>query len=497
MKFQIGSFILDEQTRLLMSGEKQSKIRPKTLSLLLYLANRSGKIISKQELLDKVWDDVSVDDGVVFQSIREIRQLFDDANIIQNHPRKGYQFTADFVELNAEPETGLAPPRRFNLKTRLAGIAFACIGLLAYLMLLRTPQEIEYQQRILVLPIKNQVSYGEHEWVYLGGMEQLIANLQGLTPANYLYPGTQVPRLMHLSGAKRDYNYSHVEKLFALSGASIIVESELIGNASDYKLVYRLHDGKDVKEGVILDPSVQSGLKALSQTIAEFVDTDLTQSQSTPQQEFSDALFAKAMATYESDWQTSISFFQSYLVLNPESVIAHLYLSKLYLWQENLIEATEVIEKAKRLEIGFPHDKAHLKLIEARVAAKQKDYVVAHERFAEAREIASPLNRWFLKASIEEEQGLTFLQQQQADQAVETFREALAYYQITQSPIGLHSTRLHLSKALFESGQFDEAKAFFKAAEKGIRESELDFLYGMLDEYENHIRVLPDTGNNP
>ncbi len=70
MKYQVDTFVLDVQARTLSADDSCQNIRPKTLEVLLYLANRTGDIISKQELLDCIWDDVNVDDGVIFQSIR-------------------------------------------------------------------------------------------------------------------------------------------------------------------------------------------------------------------------------------------------------------------------------------------------------------------------------------------------------------------------------------------------------------------------------------------
>ena len=52
MKYQIDDFILDAKARTLSDINQQQNVRPKTLAVLLYLAQRSGNIISKQELLE-------------------------------------------------------------------------------------------------------------------------------------------------------------------------------------------------------------------------------------------------------------------------------------------------------------------------------------------------------------------------------------------------------------------------------------------------------------
>ena len=495
MKLQIGDYTLDSQKRTLNSGNVSQKIRPKTLSLLVYLAERPGQIISKQELLNQVWDDVAVDEGVVFQSIREIRHLLGSHDALLNHPRKGYQLTLEVGQVASSSKQVAAPHKvHFPQGALLVVLVTITLALLAT-QFFSTPRDTAH--RIMVLPVKNHVQFGDHDWVSLGAMEQLIANLTGLPDDNLVYSGTQVIRHIHQSGLTKNIAPEEATKLLAVSGASMVVETELHGNSSDYKLVYRIHDSTGTKEGVLLDPKIAEALKSLALIVAQQIDVSLNQQPRAPQQEFSDALFAKAMISYESDWQSSISFFQSYLALNPNSVIAHIYLSKLYLWQDKPIDAANVIDKASKLKTGFIHDQAHIKLIQGRVSARQGNYAQAHEYFEQAQRILIPLNRWFLKASIAEEQGLTFLAQQQADQAIRVLTQALNFYQITQSPIGINSTRLHLSRAFHENGQVAEAKEYFQRADYEIRQSQLDFLYDMLERYADCLKALPDQGDNP
>jgi len=54
MKYQIDKFVLNVQTRTLSAKGSCQNIRPKTLEVLLYLAQRAGQIISKQELLENI-----------------------------------------------------------------------------------------------------------------------------------------------------------------------------------------------------------------------------------------------------------------------------------------------------------------------------------------------------------------------------------------------------------------------------------------------------------
>jgi DNA-binding winged helix-turn-helix (wHTH) protein len=73
-------------------------LRPKTYSVLIYLLENAGRLVSKAELMGIVWGGRSVEEGVLNQSISEIRQALGDdrkhPKFIQTISRKGYRFIA-------------------------------------------------------------------------------------------------------------------------------------------------------------------------------------------------------------------------------------------------------------------------------------------------------------------------------------------------------------------------------------------------------------------
>lgn len=492
MKYHVDTFVLDVQARTLSADDNCQNIRPKTLEVLLYLANRAGDIISKQELLDCIWDDVNVDDGVIFQSIREIRKLFGHSDIILNFPRKGYQFTAQLVPINHSQQdklNGLATPS--VLKYYIAAILLICLTLLTILFSSEDTAEVNFDQSILVLPIKNSIPYGENDWIYLGAMEQLIAKLKSFPNSIFIYQGTYIPHLMYTAGLDRKFSSNDVAKIFNVSGATLIVEAEILGYVSDYKLVYKFHVENDVKQGVILDTSINAALVTLSKKLADFINQPLKKSEYKPINEFNDALFAEAMISYESDWHTSISFFESYLSLNPDSIIAMIYLSKLYLWDNQIGKAADLLDKSANILIENPLEVANIQLLKGRISAKKQDFIQALQFYKQVTNITDKHQDWFLKASVAEEQGLVYLKQKRLNKSLEAFTNALSAYKIIQSQIGINSTRLHLAEVLFLQGNIEQAKENYTKAKGSIKSIKLEFLYSMLEQYkikfENHL----------
>src|SRR5712691_11149331 len=85
-------FALDLARGCLRVGDQDIDLRPKAFEVLRYLAENAGRLVSKQELYDAVWPNVTVCDGSLVQCIRELRhKLGDDHHrLIKTMSRRGY-----------------------------------------------------------------------------------------------------------------------------------------------------------------------------------------------------------------------------------------------------------------------------------------------------------------------------------------------------------------------------------------------------------------------
>jgi DNA-binding winged helix-turn-helix (wHTH) protein/tetratricopeptide (TPR) repeat protein len=84
------------------------KLRPKTFDMLNLFAANSGRVLSKQQLMDALWPNLHVSDDSLFKCIRELRTALGDTErqIIKLAPGHGYLFEAEVVAESA----GIAPP---------------------------------------------------------------------------------------------------------------------------------------------------------------------------------------------------------------------------------------------------------------------------------------------------------------------------------------------------------------------------------------------------
>ena len=78
---------------------------PKDLETLFVLVERAGHIVEKEELLEKVWPGVFIEEGNLARHIFNLRQVLgnsgDERDYIETIPRRGYRFIASVVRINA------------------------------------------------------------------------------------------------------------------------------------------------------------------------------------------------------------------------------------------------------------------------------------------------------------------------------------------------------------------------------------------------------------
>jgi DNA-binding winged helix-turn-helix (wHTH) protein len=93
-----GEFRLDSADRSLWRGRERVQVKPKLLALLQYLARNPGRLVTKEELLDRIWGDCHVEWSVLKASVAQLRRALGDSvetpRFIETVSRHGYRFIA-------------------------------------------------------------------------------------------------------------------------------------------------------------------------------------------------------------------------------------------------------------------------------------------------------------------------------------------------------------------------------------------------------------------
>ena len=108
-----GSFCVETAKRLWRDGQLV-EIRPRPLAMLRYLAERPHQLVTKEELLKRLWPGIYVTKTVLKVCAREIRQaLADDASrpqFIQTVGTEGYRFIAPIATTPPVPSSQFPVP---------------------------------------------------------------------------------------------------------------------------------------------------------------------------------------------------------------------------------------------------------------------------------------------------------------------------------------------------------------------------------------------------
>ena len=110
---RFGRFELQRHERRLLVDGRPAPLGARAFDLLVVLAERPGELVGKNELLDRVWPDVVVEEGNIPVQVNALRKVL-GGDLIGTVPGRGYRFTARIEGKVAEPPAmavaGARPP---------------------------------------------------------------------------------------------------------------------------------------------------------------------------------------------------------------------------------------------------------------------------------------------------------------------------------------------------------------------------------------------------
>ncbi|MDI1240401.1 MAG: tetratricopeptide repeat protein [bacterium] len=151
VSYTFRTFRIDVSERRLLENRATIPLTPKSFDLLVYLVERSGHLVEKDELLEKVWPDSIVEESNLARIVHTLRKVLgEDKNgerLIETVPKKGYRFVAEVTRLGdvdrrtefatfpAEPEPIPPPARTLYSRSTLITVSAAIVGLVLVLAL--------------------------------------------------------------------------------------------------------------------------------------------------------------------------------------------------------------------------------------------------------------------------------------------------------------------------------------------------------------------------
>ena len=116
--FRLGDWLVRPSLATIERGTEAVHVTPRSMAVLVYLADAGGTVVSRNELLDAVWPGMSVTPDALSQCVVELRKAFHDdpkhPAVIQTIPKLGLRLLVA-VGPGADISVEAAPPRRSKL----------------------------------------------------------------------------------------------------------------------------------------------------------------------------------------------------------------------------------------------------------------------------------------------------------------------------------------------------------------------------------------------
>ncbi len=112
-QYEFGPFRLDAARRALYRGTEFVALTPKAAEMLLLLVEEAGRVVTKEQLLERAWPGVVVEEGALANNISALRKVLDPAfegeGPIATVARRGYRFSAPVQTMSTAGSPASSP----------------------------------------------------------------------------------------------------------------------------------------------------------------------------------------------------------------------------------------------------------------------------------------------------------------------------------------------------------------------------------------------------
>lgn len=279
--YRFDDVLIDVQNlKVTVSGEIRP-LEPKAFRLLQFLIENSGRVVTKEEILQAVWAGTFVTDNALTRAITQIRKALNDdpkqPKYIETVPTVGYRFLAQRSLESAAAPRPAATAARWRLS--LTAIFILTAVLLAFVLNVgrvrrwlpgsSAPSTI---RSILVLPLEGLSNEADLDYFADGMTDALITNLAQIEALRVISrttamqykkarePLPQIARELNVDAA--------VEGTAVRSGNRVRITTQLVLAREDKHIWARAYE-RDVEDILALQDEV-------AQNIAEEIRTQVT-----------------------------------------------------------------------------------------------------------------------------------------------------------------------------------------------------------------------------
>jgi TolB-like protein/DNA-binding winged helix-turn-helix (wHTH) protein len=254
---RIGAWRVDPALDEISKGGNAVKLEPRTMRLLVCLAEHAGRVVSVDELLDQVWKDVVVTPNSVYHAVAELRRVLGDntkdPTYITNILRRGYRLVAPVAPWVDSPavadlessthriERSLPPRAPSNIgpwsRVRWPGLALL-IALTLALTYAYVITSAPHKVMLVVLPFQNLTGDVQRDYFSDGRTEELITQLGSLDPSH-------LGVIARTSSMQYKVSHKDVAQIARELGVDYLLEGSVRGSSERVRVAAQLIAGND------------------------------------------------------------------------------------------------------------------------------------------------------------------------------------------------------------------------------------------------------------
>ena len=351
------------------------------IDTLVVLVEADGRLVTKQDLMERVWPGTFVEEGSLARNVSALRRALGDTaeepRYIETVPRRGYRFSAPVRRASASPAAEDEPPRpdARSAPRRLwlygAAVATLLLAATAGAAVWRAWDRetgVGPVRSMAVLPLRNFTGRTDLEFVADGTTEELVSTLAQIPSLRVIghRSVTVYKDSTKTAGAiARELGVDVVlEGAVRESNGRLRVSAALIDAASETSLWAKTQEGS-VQDLLAIQEEIARAVASVVARGDETRTARISRPRTTSPAAYEEILKGQAFSwrDFDADARRAIAHFQRATELDPNSAIAHAYLSGS--WQNlsgssGIEPARQAASRAVALDPDLPE--AHLEM---------------------------------------------------------------------------------------------------------------------------------------
>jgi len=377
---EFGRFRLDPHKRVLWCEDEPVNLPLKEIELLCVLTEQPGEVVTKNEIIDRLWAESFVEETNFSRHIYLIRRTFrkhgEEENLIQTVPRRGYRFAGDvriqrngdlvierhtitktLIEQVEAPRPSLSRSFHRRWMPAYGSVAIVALALLVYLAISRSQPDANRWEfkSIAVLPPTSSNDDPEEQAIAFGFAGALATSLGG----------TNEIRVVSANSALQRAESPDSVEVGRQLGVDAVLDGTIQRTNGKIRVAVRLlrtSDGVQVWSGFINDSETE--LFRLQDSLALMTAQALSVKLGTRQDELPSTGDLEAYRLYlkgdhlfrqrgNKNNTLSIGFFRQAVKRDPNFARAWAALAAALAMGSDLSEAENAVNKAIELDPGL------------------------------------------------------------------------------------------------------------------------------------------------